>query len=227
MTVSAHSRESGNPGSRTKALPLGAESLPGLDAGTSGINCSSKIVPLGSTGLKISAIGLGCMSMSGSYGEADDESIATIHRAVDLGVNFLDTSVSYGSAPNQKLIDRKRTRAPTRSASAPRTTRATCNSSNLPVRSQRKKKYRCRVSPWPGVLAKGEPLIPFPGCKSRAHLEDILGALEAELFAGDLRTLDTAFSASVATSNRYSAAQLAMWHGTTRTMSWPGLSPRV
>src|SRR5690606_26813004 len=83
VTVFAHSRESGNPGSRTKALPLGAGSLPGLDAGTSGINCSSKIVPLGSTGLKISALGLGCMSMSGSYGEADDESIATIHRAVD------------------------------------------------------------------------------------------------------------------------------------------------
>lgn len=64
-----------------------------------------KYVKFGNSPLKVSAIGLGCMSMSGIYGgENDKESIATIHRAIDLGVNFIDTSVSYGSGHNQELL---------------------------------------------------------------------------------------------------------------------------
>jgi aryl-alcohol dehydrogenase-like predicted oxidoreductase len=59
----------------------------------------------GTTDFEVSAISLGCMSMSGSYGPADDrESIATLHRAFDLGVNFLDTSASYGNGHNHELI---------------------------------------------------------------------------------------------------------------------------
>ncbi len=59
----------------------------------------------GTTGFEVSALGLGCMSMSGVYGPADDgESIATLHRAFDLGINFLDTSASYGSGHNHELI---------------------------------------------------------------------------------------------------------------------------
>jgi aryl-alcohol dehydrogenase-like predicted oxidoreductase len=60
---------------------------------------------LGNTDLTISVIGLGCYGMSGAYGPADDaESIATIRRALDLGVNFLDTSASYGKGHNHRLI---------------------------------------------------------------------------------------------------------------------------
>src|SRR5262249_30331434 len=52
---------------------------------------------LGSQGLAVSAMGLGCMGMSDAYGPAaDGESVATIHRALDLGVNLLDMSDAYG-----------------------------------------------------------------------------------------------------------------------------------
>ena len=62
---------------------------------------------LGRQGLEVSAIGLGCMGMSQSYGPADEaESIATLHRALDLGCTFLDTAEVYGPLTNEALIGR-------------------------------------------------------------------------------------------------------------------------
>lgn len=62
---------------------------------------------LGSQGLEVSAIGLGCMGMSQSYGPADEaESIATMHRAIELGCFFLDTAEVYGPFINEELLGR-------------------------------------------------------------------------------------------------------------------------
>ena len=64
-------------------------------------------VKLGKNGPEVSVMGLGCMGMSISYGEPnDDESIATIHRALDLGVNLIVTSDAYGGGVNEALVGR-------------------------------------------------------------------------------------------------------------------------
>ncbi|HWW44211.1 MAG TPA: aldo/keto reductase [Acidimicrobiia bacterium] len=60
---------------------------------------------LGTQGLTVSALGLGCMGMSQSYGPADeDESIATLNRALELGITFFDTANAYGAGHNERLI---------------------------------------------------------------------------------------------------------------------------
>src|SRR4030066_2563046 len=61
--------------------------------------------PLGSGGLMVSRMGLGCMGMSEFYGPGDEkESIRTSHRALEMGMNFLDTADIYGMGANEELV---------------------------------------------------------------------------------------------------------------------------
>ncbi len=62
---------------------------------------------LGGQGLEVSAEGLGCMGMTWAYGKGDEESgVRTIHRAIELGVTFLDTAEAYGPYTNEELVGR-------------------------------------------------------------------------------------------------------------------------
>ena len=66
-----------------------------------------KMRRLGRNGPQVSAIGLGCMGMTPIYGTPDDAEVtATIHHAVDLGINFLDTSDAYASGKNEEVVGR-------------------------------------------------------------------------------------------------------------------------
>jgi aryl-alcohol dehydrogenase-like predicted oxidoreductase len=94
--------------SRIAVFPGIRAEATGIDQGASRrYKATMQTRKLGTSGLVVSTLGLGCMGMSEFYGPADEaESMATIHRAFALGVNFLDTADMYGVGKNEELVGR-------------------------------------------------------------------------------------------------------------------------
>ena len=101
--LATEGREDGRRGGQRRDDPHGRLGRP-----TPGADDRPTMTPdPGPSGLAVSALGLGCMGMSDTYGAADEaDSVATIHRALDLGVTFLDTADVYGDGHNEELVGR-------------------------------------------------------------------------------------------------------------------------
>jgi len=181
---------------------------------------------LGRQGLTVPALGLGCMGMSEFYGEADEaESIATIHRSIDLGMTFLDTADVYGFGRNEELVGRaiKGRRgevilatkfgivrdATNRSARGvngrPEYVRQQCEASlkRLGVDIAKAKGVKASQLALAWVLARGKDIVPIPGTKRRSYLEENAGALAIELTPADLAQIDEVAPKGAAAGTRY------------------------
>ena len=130
---------------------------------------------LGKSGISVSAIGLGCWGMSGSYGPADeDESVATLHHALDLGVDFIDTADSYGEdGHNESLIGRSPEGSPPRVR--PGDQDGLGQAGRAGWQDGRRRRWASRPHPLglrgePGPLEdrRDRPLLPAPGRSRRA-----------------------------------------------------------
>src|SRR6266545_8163579 len=171
-------------------------------------NPNPVVVPtreLGRSGLEVSALGLGCMSMSDVYGPGDpDEAVATINRAIDLGVTFFDTADIYGATTNEELVGR---------ALAPRRDEVVLAT-----------KFGIKMDTWPPRSADGRPEYVHSACDAslarlgvdhidlyyqhRADpdvpIEETVGAMAELVAAGKVRYLGLS-EASVDTIRRAAA----------------------
>ena len=173
---------------------------------------------LGRQGLEVSAIGLGCMGMSQSYGVPDDrESIATLHRAVELGVTFLDTAEAYGPFTNEELLGRGFLTGTAKRAEEypesdyrrgdPRFQGANFDANVQAASVVQELARRKGATPAQVALAwllhKGEDIVPIPGTKRRRYLEENVGGASLALAPAEVAQLDRALSPEVVAGPRY------------------------
>ena len=165
---------------------------------------------LGRAGLKVAAIGLGCMGMSEFYGPRDQtESIATIHRALDLGVTLLDTADICGPFTNEVLVGR---------AVRGRRESVVLAAKNLDLVKRIREiaaEKGCTTAQlalaW--VLAQGGDVVPIPGTKRRKYLEENLPAVRLTLTAADLARIDRVAPKGAAHGQRYPEAAMGLVNG--------------
>jgi aryl-alcohol dehydrogenase-like predicted oxidoreductase len=175
---------------------------------------------LGSNGPQVSALGLGCMGMSDLYGPAEDaESIATIHAALDAGLNLLDTGDYYGMGENEMLMsghwskDREIGPADFRSH-APRFSGENLDRNLALVEALREiaeaKGATVAQIAIAWLLSRGEDVVPLVGARTRVRLTESLGALELELSDDELAAIERAVPPGAAAVERYDDQQMAI-----------------
>ena len=137
--------------------------------------------------LTVSAVGLGCMGMSEFYGVTDDaESIAVVHRALDLGCTFLDTADMYGPFTNEGLLGRLGIGFVAYSPLG----------RGMLTLVDRVSEMAAAKGCTPGqvalawALAQGGDVVPIPGTKRLRYLEENVAAVDVTLDADDLAWLD-------------------------------------
>jgi aryl-alcohol dehydrogenase-like predicted oxidoreductase len=175
---------------------------------------------LGSGGPRVFPLALGCMGMSGMYDQTDDdESLATIHAALDDGIMLLDTGNFYGMGHNEMLIGRALKSRSNKSLlsvkfGALRTPDGgwTCfDARPVSVKNFASEKG---ISPsqlaiaW--VLAKGKNIVPVVGARKRTQLSESLGAAKVKLSATDLSRIEKAIPSSAVAGTRYDEHQMKM-----------------
>jgi aryl-alcohol dehydrogenase-like predicted oxidoreductase len=175
---------------------------------------------LGSGGPRVFPLALGCMGMSGMYGQTDDnESLATIHAALDDGIMLLDTGNFYGMGDNEMLIGRalkSRSNKPLLSVKFGALRTPDGGWTGFDARPASVKNFASEkgISPsqlaiaW--VLANGKNIVPVVGARKRTQLSESLGAAKVKLSATELSRIEKAIPSSAVAGTRYDEHQMKM-----------------